>query len=198
MVIKEVEFLGSFVKVSSCPEHELPEYAFVGRSNVGKSSLINYLLDRKDLARVSNKPGKTSTINYFKINNQWCLVDLPGYGYAKTSQKNRAQWDVMTRKFLQARKNIITIFVLVDSNIPPQELDLEFINWLGGHGLPLSIVFCKIDKSKPVQIKHNVIKFHEKLLDSWNTLPPMFEVSSTKRMGSKTILEYIAELNSAL
>lgn len=198
MVIREVEFIGSFVKESACPAHRLPEYAFIGRSNVGKSSLINYLLDRKEVAKVSKQPGKTSTINYFRINQSWCLVDLPGYGYAKTSQKNRESWDKMTRSYLAQRKNLVTVFILIDSNISPQQADIDFISWMGNEALPCTIIFCKIDKSKPLQIKHNVLNFQNKLLELWETLPSMFEVSSVKRVGGNAILDYIARLNSAL
>ncbi len=198
MVINEVEFLGSFVRMDKCPDHKLPEYAFVGRSNVGKSSLINYLLDRKEVARVSKRPGKTSTMNFYKVNDAWCLVDLPGYGYAKVSQKNRTQWEVMTRKFLVQRHNLVTTFVLVDSNIVPQSADIEFLNWLGSEKVPLTLAFCKIDKSKPIQIKHNVLNFQQKMLETWASLPPVFQVSSLKRVGGNAILDYIAQLNSSL
>lgn len=198
MVINEVDFLGSFVRVDRCPDYKLPEYAFVGRSNVGKSSLINYLLDRKEVARVSKRPGKTTTMNYYKVNSAWCLVDLPGYGYAKVSQKSRAQWEVMTTTYLSQRPNLVTTFILIDSNIPPQASDLEFLDWLGSERIPFTLVFCKTDKSKPVQIKHNVLNFQAKMLETWALLPPVFQVSSLKRVGGNAILDYIARLNSSL
>ena len=191
-------FIGSFVKEESCPKDEVPEYAFIGRSNVGKSSLINYITNQKDLAKVSATPGKTQTINFFKINNDWHLVDLPGYGYARISQSKREEWIKFIRYYIKNRKQLVTTFVLVDSRIAPQKIDLEFINWLGENGLPLAIIFTKNDKPKSPEMLKNIHTFQKTLLENWEELPPMFVTSSEKNLGKELVLEYVEECNKNL
>lgn len=177
-----------------CPPSKLPEFAFIGRSNVGKSTLINLLTNRNKLAKVSSTPGKTQLLNFFLINEQWHLVDLPGYGYAKTSQTNRASWGTMIRKYLTGRPNVQCIFVLIDSRLPPQKVDLEFINWLGQEGLPWVLVFTKADKSSNKEVQHNVSVFKKKLLETWEEIPQQFITSSVTRTGHEEILDFIGEV----
>lgn len=191
-------FIGSFVKEESCPKDLIPEYAFIGRSNVGKSSLINYITNQKDLAKVSATPGKTQTINFFKINDAWHLVDLPGYGYARISQSKREEWIKFIRYYLKNRKQLVTTFVLVDSRIAPQKIDLEFINWLGENGLPLAIIFTKNDKPKSPEAMKNIATFRKTLLENWEELPPMFVTSSERHIGKELVLEYVEECNKNL
>lgn len=195
MLIRTSNYVGSFVKEGDCPKDKKPEYAFIGRSNVGKSSLINYLLGRKGLAKVSKTPGKTQTINYFLVNEEWYLVDLPGYGYARVSQKQRENWRRMIESYLDKRKDLRCAFVLVDSNITPQAADLEFINWLGEKRIPFVVVFTKADKSKPGAVDRNVKAFHAALLESWNQLPPQFLTSAEKDSGKEDILAFIEQNN---
>lgn len=191
-------FIGSFVKEESCPTGEMPEYAFIGRSNVGKSSLINYITNQKDLAKVSATPGKTQTINFFKINNEWHLVDLPGYGYARISQSKREEWIKFIRYYIKNRKQLVTTFVLIDSRIAPQKIDLEFVNWLGENGLPLAIIFTKNDKPKSPEMLKNIATFRKKLSETWEELPPMFTTSSEKHLGKDKVLEYVEFCNKSL
>ncbi len=191
-------FMGSFVKEESCPQDEVPEYAFIGRSNVGKSSLINYITNQKDLAKVSATPGKTQTINFFKINATWHLVDLPGYGYARISQSKREEWIKFIRYYLKNRKQLVTVFVLIDSRIPPQKLDLEFVNWLGENNLPVAVIFTKNDRPKSPEMLTNIKNFQKELLKTWEELPLQFVTSSEKRVGKEMVLEYIEECNKNL
>ncbi len=195
MKIKEVQYVGSYPSYSACPKGELPEYAFIGRSNVGKSSLINYLLDRKNIARTSNKPGKTQMINFFLVNEAWYMVDLPGFGYAKVSKKQRKSFELMVRNYLLHRASLQNAFVLVDINIPPQEIDLELINWMGEIQLPFSIVYTKSDKARKSDIPVNLDRYEQKLKQTWDKLPPRFVTSSTKKLGREQLLEYIHGIN---
>ncbi|CAN5417838.1 ribosome biogenesis GTP-binding protein YihA/YsxC [soil metagenome] len=194
MIIKSANFVGSFPRMDMCPESELPEFAFIGRSNVGKSTLINLLTNRNKLAKVSQTPGKTQLINFFLINEQWHLVDLPGYGYAKSSKSNRASWGTMIRKYLGGRENLKCTFVLIDSRLPPQKIDLEFMNWMGQEGLPFVLVFTKADKNGPKVVLQNVAKFKETMLLTWDEVPQTFITSSTQRTGHQEILNFIGEV----
>lgn len=193
--VTKAVFIGSFVKEESCPSEQVAEYAFIGRSNVGKSSLINYITNQKDLAKVSATPGKTQTINFFKINDAWHLVDLPGYGYARISQSKREEWIKFIRYYLKNRKQLVTTFVLIDSRIPPQKIDIEFINWLGENGLPLAIIFTKADKPKSRELLLNMQQFQKELSKTWEELPLQFISSSEKKAGRENILEYIEKCN---
>lgn len=195
MQIHQSTFVGSFPSVTNCPKEILPEYAFIGRSNVGKSSLINYLCARKELALVSSRPGKTQMINFFNIDHQWHLVDLPGYGYAKISQKKRKEWESMIRDYFTKREQLVCAFVLIDSNIPPQKLDLEFINWLGEIQLPFAIIFTKCDKSKSLKLEDNINLFKNTILEQWTELPTCFVSSAEKKIGGEEILDFIEEVN---
>lgn len=190
----EASFLTSSAKLDQCPPETVPEIAFVGRSNVGKSSLINMLVERKGLAKTSATPGKTQLINHFVIENKWHLVDLPGYGYARVSKKDRGKFKGMIYNFLEKRTSLYNTFVLVDSRHDPQKLDLDFINWLGERGLPFSIVFTKSDKMKPLALERNVETYKAKLLESWDELPPIFITSSEKADGRDELLEYIQQM----
>lgn len=174
----------------------LPEYAFIGRSNVGKSSLINMITAQKGLAQVSGKPGKTRLINYFEVDASWYLVDLPGYGFAKVGQKQRAQWQLNTEKYLLERTSLMNIFLLIDSNIPPQKLDLKFAEWLGQNGLPFSLVFTKADRIKKHVLAANVELFKSAMLETWEELPPVIISSSEKRVGREELLDYIQYCNT--
>lgn len=195
MFIKTANFIGSFTKTEQCPAADLPEYAFIGRSNVGKSSLVNMLTNHKGLAKVSSTPGKTQHINYFKMDESWYLVDLPGFGYAKTSKTNRAQWDKMIRDYLQKRPNLCCVFVLVDSRIPPQKIDLEFINWLGQKGVPFVVVYTKTDKPKRNELTKNLAAFKKALLETWEAMPQMFFTSSVAKTGHEDILAFVQQIN---
>lgn len=196
MDINEVSFIGSFERESQCPQDEVPEYAFIGRSNVGKSSLINMLCNHKGLAKVSNTPGKTQTINYFRVDSSWHLVDLPGYGYAKISKKMRDKWESMIERFLITRPQLQCVFVLLDSRHDLQKIDLEFINWLGDMRVAFVIVYTKTDKLKKAQVSEHVGKIHQGLLQYWNELPQEFVTSSEKKVGRQDILDFIGELNN--
>ena len=196
MKIKEVAFIGSFERESQCPQDSVPEYAFIGRSNVGKSSLINMLCNRKGLAKVSNTPGKTQTINFFRVDESWHLVDLPGYGYAKISKKMRRKWEDMIERYLITRPQLQVIFVLLDSRHELQSIDLEFINWLGDRRVPFVLVYTKIDKLKKAEVNGNIEKIQTKLLQYWNSLPDQFITSSEKRAGRQEILDFIGDLNN--
>lgn len=189
----------SFVKSSNvpfqCPEPAIPEYAFIGRSNVGKSSLINYLMERKELAMTSGKPGKTKLINHFVVDNSWYLVDLPGYGYATASKKDREKYDKMIRSYLEKRENLINTFILIDSRIPPQKIDLEFINWLGISGLPFHLVFTKADKSKKTNFKENIQSFLDVMGNDWDELPNYSVTSAQAKEGREDFLDIIFNFN---
>ncbi|QQS28528.1 MAG: YihA family ribosome biogenesis GTP-binding protein [Sphingobacteriales bacterium] len=194
MNIISANFIGSFVKLSQCPAPTLPEYAFIGRSNVGKSSLINMLTGRKALAKVSVTPGKTQTINHFLINNQWYLVDLPGYGYAKVSKTQRKAWEQFIQNYLVKRDNLQCVFLLIDSRIPPQQSDLEFANWLGERLIPFVIVFTKIDDKKFTP--KNIEVFKTAMLQTWETLPQMLMTSAEKKKGKEEMLDFIEAINA--
>jgi len=195
MPIHTAEYSASYPNVNKCPSVVIPEYAFIGRSNVGKSSLINMLCDRKKLALTSGKPGKTQMINYFIINKSWYLVDLPGYGYAKISKVKRKEFRKMIEGYLQRRSNLQCTFLLVDSNIKPQEIDIEFINWLGECRIPFVIVYTKADKSKEKELSENIDAFEAKLLETWYELPPIFKTSAIKKEGRDELLAYIEDIN---
>ena len=198
MEIKKATFVVSNSDYRKCPDTGLPEYAFIGRSNVGKSSLINMLTNIKGLAKTSVKPGKTQLINHFLINGQWYLVDLQGYGYARTSKTSRERWQKMIVDYILKREQLVNVFVLVDSRIPPQNIDLEFINLLGENGVPLSIVFTKIDKQKQSEVASTVNNYRRILAETWEELPEMFMTSSVTRYGRDALLNRIAEINQEL
>lgn len=195
MIIKSAEFMLSNTDYKLCPQEVKPEYAFIGRSNVGKSSLINMLTNRKGLAMTSSKPGKTMLINHFLINGDWYLVDLPGYGYARRSKENREQLQKLIEDYILEREMLTSLFVLVDSRHEPQKIDLEFMEWLGENGIPFSIVFTKGDKQGPMRLQQNVEEYKTKLLESWEELPPIFVTSSEKNLGRDELLNYIEEIN---
>jgi GTP-binding protein len=195
MKIKSAEFVISNTDYKLCPKTIYPEYAFIGRSNVGKSSLINALVDRKNLAKTSGKPGKTQLINHFKINNNWFLVDLPGYGYASTSKTNREMFKVMINKYLLNRKNLICLFVLLDIRHKPQSIDLEFMQKMGQEGIPFVMVFTKSDKTAQTQISKNIKYYKSEMLKQWEYLPDMFITSSENKNGISEILKFIEEYN---
>lgn len=196
MVIKSADFLVSSKEYSTCPPPKLPEFAFIGRSNVGKSSLINMLVQRKDLAKVSGTPGKTQTINHFIVNKQWYLVDLPGYGFAKVSREYRWQFGQMIENYLKHRANLQCTFVLLDSRLPLQKNDADFINWVGGQGLPLALVLTKSDKLKPVELSKSRQGIENALLQTWETLPPLFVTSAEKNWGREELLDFIGQANA--
>ncbi len=198
MDIKSAKFVMSNTDPEKAPAPDKPEYAFIGRSNVGKSTLINALTNTKNLAKTSSTPGKTQLINHFIINDGWYLVDLPGYGYARVSQKQRKGWQWMIEEYLKTRENLVNLFVLIDLRHPPQKVDLEFVNKLGEWGVPFSIVFTKADKVKSIVAKHNRNQFYEELQKNWEELPPIFITSGVKRTGTKDLLEYISEVNERL
>jgi len=195
MRITKAEFVISNTDVSKCPQEALPEYAFIGRSNVGKSSLINMLVDNKKLAKISGKPGKTQLINHFKINEDWFLVDLPGYGYASVSKGKRSTFQKFIQDYFITRKNLINAFVLVDSRHTPQKIDLEFMQWLGEHGIPFSIIFTKIDKLPSSKLNNTIFKYKKKLAETWDPLPPTFLTSATAKHGTESLLNYIGDIN---
>ena len=198
MDIKKATFVVSNSDYRKCPETVLPEYAFIGRSNVGKSSLINMLTGVAGLAKTSGKPGKTQLINHFLINDSWYIVDLPGYGYAQTSKSEREKWLKMIRGYFLNRKQLTNVFVLIDSRIPPQAIDLEFINFLGTNGIPLSIVFTKTDKEKQREVMGNVTTFRQKLSETWEQLPYIILTSSATGYGRNKLLDYIDQINETL
>jgi len=198
MDIKTSKFVISNSKVEDCPNSPLPEYAFIGRSNVGKSSLINMLTGRKKLAKVSGKPGKTRLINHFLINENWHLVDLPGYGYAKVSKKEKKVFQKFITDYFKKRKQLVNAFVLVDSRHEPQKIDLEFMVWLGENGIPFSIIFTKIDKLKPQALEKNIAHYKSVLMGYWEELMPMFLTSSSNNSGKDDVLNYIGEINNRL
>ena len=193
MQIKSAEFVISNTDYKKCPDRPLPEFAFIGRSNVGKSSLINMLTGRKGLAMTSSTPGKTLLINHFLINDAWYLVDLPGYGYAKRGKEAMARLKHIIWDYIEGRENLTSLFVLIDSRIPPQAIDLEFINRLGEAGVPFSIIFTKADKMKRGPLAANVAAFLRKMKETWDELPPHFVTSSETRQGRDEVLDYIEQ-----
>tara|TARA_B110000967_G_scaffold72386_1_gene74932 strand:- start:24 stop:656 length:633 start_codon:yes stop_codon:yes gene_type:complete len=196
MRITASEFIISNTDVSKCPNEKTPEYAFIGRSNVGKSSLINSICDRKNLAKTSGRPGKTQLINHFKINKSWYLVDLPGYGYARTSKTSKKAFQKLITTYFEKRKQLVSAFVLIDIRHDPQPIDLEFMEWLGTHYIPFSIIFTKADKEKPMAIKRKTETYIQKMLDhAWEEAPPHFITSSLHKTGGEELLDYIAKLN---
>ncbi|WP_109694448.1 ribosome biogenesis GTP-binding protein YihA/YsxC [Chitinophaga deserti] len=196
MVIKSAEYLISNVDWEKCPPADKPEYAFIGRSNVGKSSLINLLTSRDKLAKTSGTPGKTQLINHFLINNQWYLVDLPGYGFAKVSQSQRKSWERMIEDYLRKRANLMNVFVLVDSRHSPQKIDIDFVNQLGEWNIPFQLVFTKADKSTQLETSRNTKAFLNKLRETWQFLPASYVTSTVKKTGRDQILAFIDEMNA--
>jgi GTP-binding protein len=195
MQINTSEFLQSNTDYSNCPKPDKPEYAFIGRSNVGKSSLINMLTGSSKLAKVSSKPGKTRLINHFLINNYWYLVDLPGYGWAKIAKSERELWDKMTKDYLKLRENLLCVFVLIDSRIEAQQNDLQFLEWLGKNSIPFVIIFTKTDKQTHSKILQSVNSYKQHLLKTWEELPQIFISSAITQSGKKEILDFISTTN---
>ena len=198
MEIKSAEFIISNTDYLKCPDSKLPEYAFIGRSNVGKSSLINMLCNRKDLAMTSSKPGKTLLINHFLINNNWHLVDLPGYGYATTGKKMRENLQIIIEDYILNREQLTCLFVLIDCRHEPQKIDLEFMEWLGESDVPFSIVFTKLDKLSHVKGIEAIRAYKEKLSEQWEEFPPIFLTSAEKYLGKEEVLGYIEKINKGL
>lgn len=198
MQINYANFVVSSPDVSQCPQHTLPEYAFIGRSNVGKSSLINMLCHKRDLAKTSSKPGKTLLINHFLINNEWHLVDLPGYGFAKAGKTQRDNLRKMIERYCLLRQQLVSMFVLVDCRHEPQVIDTDFIRWLGEQQVPFAIVFTKADKLGKQKLEENLTAYKERLLEEWETLPPCFVTSAEKSLGAEELLAYIEEINKTL
>lgn len=196
MKIKEAVFVISNEDHKKCPSDGRPEYAFIGRSNVGKSSLINMLTEKKGLAKTSGKPGKTQLINHFLINDEWYIVDLPGYGYAKASKTARYKWEKFIAEYLTQRESLVNLFVLIDCRLEPQKIDLEFMNWCGEKGIPFSMVFTKIDKLSSSALQKNLAKYKKEMLKYWEALPPLFTTSSESAFGKEKILNYIETINS--
>jgi GTP-binding protein len=197
MEIKEAHFIVSNTDVKKCPKPDRPEYAFIGRSNVGKSSLINMLTNKKSLAKTSGKPGKTQLINHFLINGEWYLVDLPGYGYARVPKSERVKWEKFLRGYILRRENLYCLFVLVDIRHNPQPADLEFMEWLGVSGIPFVIVFTKADKLKPEEQEENLKNYKIKMLESWEPMPEFFISSSETGEGKEEILDFIEKVNQS-
>jgi GTP-binding protein len=191
MIIKKAEFVISNTDPAKCPLSDKPEFAFVGRSNVGKSSLINMLTGFGDLAKVSTAPGKTRLINHFNINDEWFLVDLPGYGYAKVGRSSREQWLLFIRKYLKIRENLYCVFALIDSRHEPQANDLEFMNYMGENEIPFAMVFTKIDKLSRKQLEKNLTHYKEVMLKTWEVLPPLFVTSASTKFGRDDVLGFI-------
>ena len=198
MKIKSADFVISNTDIDKCPKERIPEYAFIGRSNVGKSSLINMLTGRKSLAKTSGKPGKTQLINHFKINDNWFLVDLPGYGYAKVSKKDRSIFAKFIYEYLEKRENLICTFVLVDSRHEPQKIDMLFMEWLGQNQIPFVIVFTKMDKLSSSQLNKNMSKYKAEMLKTWEDIPQTFRSSAESGLGKSEILKFIEQTNSSV
>jgi len=195
--IKSANFIISNSDVAKCPKEPLPEYAFIGRSNVGKSSLINMLMDRKNLAKTSGRPGKTQLINHFKVNDNWFLVDLPGYGYARVSKKDKKTFQKYITNYFEQRRQLVCSFVLVDIRHEPQKVDMEFMEWMGENGIPFCIIFTKADKLKPNVIEKNVNTYTQKLLEgAWEEVPQYFITSSSKTIGRDAVLDFVADINA--
>ena len=198
MKIKSADFVISNTDIDKCPKERIPEYAFIGRSNVGKSSLINMLTGRKSLAKTSGKPGKTKLINHFKINDNWFLVDLPGYGYAKVSKKNRSIFAKFIYEYLEKRENLICTFVLVDSRHKPQKIDMLFMEWLGQNQIPFVIIFTKMDKLSSSQLNKNITKYKTEMLKTWEDIPQTFRSSAESGLGKSEILKFIEQTNTSV
>lgn len=195
MIIKSATFVVSNTKVSALPAPDMPEYAFIGRSNVGKSSLINMLVNQHGLAKTSQKPGKTQLINHFLVNEKWYIVDLPGYGYAKVSKSSREKWEKFIRNYLTKRENLQCVFVLIDSRLEPQKIDLEFCYWLGECGIPFALIFTKADKQSATKTDQNVAKFNKELKKWFEEVPSYFITSAEKGQGKDKVLDFIEEVN---
>ena len=195
MVITKAEFVISNTDVKKCPGGNLPEYAFIGRSNVGKSSLINMLTDRKQLAKTSQKPGKTQLINHFIINDAWYLVDLPGYGFAQRGKEGRVGIQRIIEDYILERQELTNLFVLIDCRHEPQKIDLEFMEWLGENAIPFAMIFTKTDKISKGRLQENIKAYTAKMLETWEELPPIFTSSSEKKEGRDEIIQYIEEIN---
>ncbi len=198
MKINQAEFVISNTDVRLCPAPDRAEYAFIGRSNVGKSSLINMLTNNKSLAKISSKPGKTRLINHFLINKDWYLVDLPGYGYAKVNHNERDKFQKFISRYMTTRENLTNVFVLIDSRHAPQSIDLDFMTWLGEHGIPFSIIFTKLDKLKTSEAKIFVQRYEREMLKIWEEMPPYFITSSVTKKGKEELLEYIDSINQTV
>lgn len=198
MTIKSAEFIVSNSTYKKCPADGKPEYAFIGRSNVGKSSLINMLTGVKGLAKTSGKPGKTQLINHFLINKEWYIVDLPGYGYARTAKTSRKAWAKMIEDYMLKREALVNVFLLIDSRIPPQNIDIEFANFLGSNGIPLTIVFTKTDKENQRTVSGNVNDFKKRMMQDWESLPEMILTSSATGYGKEQLLAYVEQINESL
>lgn len=198
MNIKSAEFVISNTDYRLCPSDNKPEYAFIGRSNVGKSSLINMLTNRKGLAMTSSRPGKTQLINHFEINKEWYLVDLPGYGYAQRGKEGREQIRKIIESYILNREQLTNLFLLLDCRHEPQKIDLEFMEWLGESGIPFSIIFTKIDKISKGRLRENTEAYSNKLLETWEELPPMFYTSADQQLGRDEVLNYIEEITKSL
>jgi len=198
MKIKEAVFVVSNSDISKCPTDEKFEFAFIGRSNVGKSSLINMLTGNKKLAKTSGTPGKTQLINHFLIDEKWYLVDLPGYGYAKASKTARFKWEKFISEYLTKRKNLMNTFVLLDARLEPQQIDLEFMNWCGEKQIPFCMVFTKIDKISSSILAKNLAKYKKEMIKYWDEIPPIFTTSSESGFGKEKVLNYIDGINKAI
>lgn len=198
MKIKSAVFAISNTDHKKCPSGNFPEYAFIGRSNVGKSSLINMLTEQKKLAKTSGKPGKTQLINHFLINEEWYIVDLPGYGYAKVSKSSRAKFEKFISEYLTQREQLLNVFVLLDSRLEPQQIDVEFMNWCGEKEIPFAMVFTKIDKLSSSALQKNLAKYKKEMLKYWEELPPVFTTSAESGFGKEKLLNYIEQINRAL
>lgn len=198
MNIKSAEFVISNTDYRLCPSDNKPEYAFIGRSNVGKSSLINMLTNRKGLAMTSSRPGKTQLINHFEINKEWYLVDLPGYGYAQRGKEGREQIRKIIESYILYREQLTCLFLLLDCRHEPQKIDLEFMEWLGENGIPFAIIFTKIDKISKGRLRENMEVYSNKLFETWEELPPMFYTSSDQQLGRDEVLNYIEEITKSL
>ena len=198
MNVARAEFVVSNTRVDHCPKTKMPEYAFIGRSNVGKSSLINMLCNRKKLAKTSSRPGKTQLINHFLINKKWYLVDLPGYGYARASKTQKKTFQKFIVDYFTKRKELVSAFLLIDIRHEPQPIDLDFLRWLGEHFIPFSIVFTKVDKIKEKEIETKVSDYLEVLKEDWESLPLYFVTSSEKRLGREPLLNYIQQINQSI
>ncbi|MFJ1474435.1 ribosome biogenesis GTP-binding protein YihA/YsxC [Capnocytophaga cynodegmi] len=197
-MITKAEFIVSNSDVNKCPSERIPEYAFIGRSNVGKSSLINMLANNKNLAKTSGRPGKTQLINHFKINNNWFLVDLPGYGYARVSKTTKKTFQKFITQYFEKRQQLVCAFVLVDIRHEPQKIDLEFMQWLGENAIPFAIIFTKADKLKPNAIERNIENYKNLLLETWEEFPLYFVTSSENKTGKEELLQYIDDINKSL
>lgn len=198
MQIKSAEFVMSNSEVAKCPKNRLPEYAFIGRSNVGKSSLINMLMQRKNLAKTSGRPGKTQLINHFIVNQNWYLVDLPGYGYARVSKSSKKTFQKFITNYFEKRQQLVLAFVLIDCRHEPQPIDLEFMQWLGENQIPFAMIFTKADKLKPNALERNIEDYKAKMLETWEEIPPYFATSSSKGTGRDEVLQYIDAINEEI